>query len=171
MANINKIYQESNIVGGQSPEEIDAINKMQAEERQRRRKLSAFMTEQRRADEDGFFSAEEQQAAREEFAAREEENERSEEREKLFNSLFDIKKSEHDSELDAAKRLIPVAGIDSDKIVGTDSDKRLTFRDPLPDSPYVAADDGKVLQIIDVNADDPLLTEDYQFKKQFLKWI
>jgi|TARA_R100000152_G_C6741675_1_gene165473 hypothetical protein len=171
MANINKIYQESNVTGGQSREEIDAINKMKAEERDRRRRLSAFMRQQRRADEDGFFSAEEQQAAREEFARIEEQQQSDEERKKLFDTLFDIKKPEHTSELDAAKRLIPVSTIDADKVVGTDSEKRLLFKDPLPDGPYVAEDDGKVLQIVDINEGNALLAADYQFKKQFLKWV
>ena len=69
-----------------------------------------------------------------------------------------------------AERLIPF-GKTANKVLGTDVDNKLDFKDPLPDTPYEAADDGKVLQIVDVNKDDPAEPADYQFKKQFLKWV
>ena len=171
MANINKIYQESNVVGGQSREEIDAINKMRAEERDRRRRLSAFMRQQRKADEDGFFSAEEQQAAREEFARMEEEQESEEEKAKILNAIFDIKKTEHESELDANKRLIPQKGLGADKFVGTDADRKLVFKSStFPGDPYSSGDENKIFIVKDTNTSgsgDPVL----EVVCDFLRWV
>tara|TARA_A100001515_G_C4570832_1_gene209648 strand:- start:231 stop:740 length:510 start_codon:yes stop_codon:yes gene_type:complete len=150
-----------------------AISRMKREgKREKERRKKAFILAQKSealTEGDGDFTEEDRSAAEELFEQQEIETDKK----NKFVSVFDLEESKQDTSVVESKldeRLIPF-GKRANKVLGTDADNKLDFKDPLPDTPYEAADDGKVLQIVDVNKDDPAEAADYQFKKQFLKWI
>lgn len=158
--------ERDNEIDTTSSAAISRMERIKNRDRERRRKAFILAQKQEEIREgDGDFTKEDRSVSEELFRQQEAEADKK----NKFASVFDLEESKQDTSVIEGKleeRLIPF-GKTADKVLGTNADNKLVFKDSsLPDANDVAHL-GKVLQV----KEQGTTPETYALTLQALVWV